>query len=114
MSWAMWQLIIIVVIGISGFTFFVVMHKKLSGQTINFPHTVARNSGRLVTFLGGAYLILAGLIFRSGSNFWWDLLSSFLVVTGFQIFLSAIGIRLELLGSNPGEVDRADQEGSAS
>lgn len=111
MSWTMQQFIIIVLIGISGSTFFAVMHKLLSGQKINLRPAGAPNFPRFVVLVSGPYLILAGLILRNGSNFWWDLLSSFLVVTGFQIFLSAVGIRLELLGNNPAEVNRPDPEG---
>jgi hypothetical protein len=108
-----WKFFSIVAIGIIGLTFFVVMHTRLRGQKIDLRNVWVQNSTRLAALLGGAYLILTGLIFHSLSNFWWDVVSSFLVVTGFQMFLSAMGIRLELLGNNPAEVDRADQEGSA-
>ena len=104
-----WTSIGIVAVGIVGLTLFVVIHTRLRGQKINLHHVWVQNSTRLTVLLGSVYLILVGFSFHSLSNFWWDVLRSFLVVTGFQIFLSVMGIRLELLGNNPGELERAGQ-----
>ena len=104
-----WTSIGIIALGIIGLTLFVVMHTRLHGQKINLRHVWVQNSTRLTVLLGSVYLILVGFSFHSLSNFWWDVLRSFLVVTGFQIFLSVVGIRLELLGNNPAELDRAGQ-----
>jgi hypothetical protein len=107
-----WKFISIVAIGLTGLIFFMVMHTRLRGQKIDLRNLWAQNSARFASLLGGAYLMFTGLIFHSLSSFWWDILRSFLVVTGLQIFLSATGIRMELLGNNPPEVERADQEAS--
>ena len=109
MTGTTWKIISIVAIGVIGLTFFVVVHIRLRGQKIDLRHVLLQNSTRLAAFLGSTYLILVGLTLHSVSNFWWDVLSSFLVVTGFQILLSAVGIRLELLGNNPAEVERVSQ-----
>lgn len=101
-----WKFISIVAIGIIGLTLFVVMHTRLRDQKIDLRHVWVQNSTRLAALLGGAYLILVGLSLHSLSSFLGDVLSSFLVVTGFQVLLSAAGIRLELLGNNPAEVER--------
>jgi hypothetical protein len=109
MTGTTWKFISIVAIAIIGLTFFVVIHIRLRGQKIDLRHVLVQNSTHLAALLGSAYLILVGLSLHSLSNFWWDVLTSFLVVTGFQMLLSAVGIRLELLGNNPAEVERAGQ-----
>jgi hypothetical protein len=86
------------------------MHTRLRGQKIDLRHVWVQNSTRLAALLVGAYLILVGISLHNLSNSWWDVLSSFLVVTGFQMFLSEMGIRLELLGNNPAELERGQGE----
>ena len=104
-----WASIGIIALGIIGLTLVLVMYTRLHGKKINLHHVWVQNSTRIAVLLGSVYLILVGFSFHSLSNFWWDVLRSFLVVTAFQIFLSVVGIRLELLGNNPAELDRAGQ-----
>jgi hypothetical protein len=104
-----WTSIGIIAVGIIGLILFVLIHTRLRGQEINLRHVWVQNSTRLTALLGSAYLILVGFSFHSLSNFWWDVLRGFLLVTGFQILLNVVGISLELLGNNPADVERAGQ-----
>lgn len=60
-----------------------------------------KNRRRLRGFIFGFFLVLSGPVFLGFSSFWTDVLASFMLTTGAQVVLGAVGIRLELFGNNP-------------
>lgn len=56
---------------------------------------------RLTLLIVGGYLVFIGLVLRTSAVFTLKFLSGFLVVSGLQVLLWCIGVRLELLGNTP-------------
>jgi hypothetical protein len=70
---------------------------------INWTQFFFRTRYHAAEFYVGTTLILTTLALRASYNFWLDIVESFVLVTGFQMALSAIGIRFELFSNNPTE-----------
>ncbi len=64
-----------------------------------FAKMMIRVPPRLALFIVGSYLAFGGLEWRLSPTFALKFLSGFLVISGLQVMLWSVGVRLELLGN---------------
>lgn len=113
MIWTKVQMVFLIVAGVSGVfgvLFLLLGIQRASYYDLTWGNVLFRNPSRSAEMLLGASFILIAMAFRGFSNFWFDVLDSFMLVTGIQMVFSATGIRLELFGSNPAEIVHAKPE----